>query len=86
MPQFFFEGREVVEIELGTFRCLKMKPMMAVGEVFADKYPMTLWVTDDENHMPVLGKSAVFVGNIKMELMQYEGLANELSSLIELNE
>jgi len=82
----FFEGREIVEIKLGTFRCLRLKPMMAVGEVFTDTYPMTLWVTDDDNHIPVLAKSAVFVGNVKMELMEYEGLANELTSLIELKE
>lgn len=82
----FFEGREVVEINLGTFRCLRLKPMLAVGDVFTEKYPMTLWVTDDDNHLPVLARSAVFVGNIKMELMKYEGLANELTSLVELKE
>ena len=82
----FFEGREVVEIKMGTFKCLRLKPMMAVGEVFTETYPMTLWVTDDDNHIPILAKSAVFVGNVMMELMEYEGLANELTSLIELKE
>lgn len=81
-----FEGREEVEIKLGRFRCIRLKPMMAVGEVFEESYPMTLWVTDDDNHIPVLAKSAVIVGNVKMELMTYEGLANELTSLIELME
>jgi len=82
----FFEGREIIEIKLGTFKCLRLKPMMAVGDVFTETYPMTIWVTDDDNHLPILGKSAVFIGNIKMELMEYQGLANELSSLIQLNE
>lgn len=82
----FFEGREVVEINLGTFQCLRLKPMLAVGDVFTEKYAMTLWVTDDDNHLPVLARSSIFVGNVKMELMKYEGLANELSSLVELNE
>ena len=81
-----FEGREIIEIKIGKFKCLRLKPMMAVGEVFKEKYPMILWVTDDDNHLPVLGKSAIIVGNIKMELMEYQGLANELSSLLEQNE
>jgi hypothetical protein len=81
-----YEGKEIVEIKLGTFRCLRLKPMMATGEVFTEKYPMTLWVSDDKNHIPILAKSAVFVGNIKMELMEYEGLANPFTALIELNE
>jgi len=80
-----FEGRETIEIGLGVFKCLRLRPMMAVGEVFTEKYPMTLWVTDDDNHIPVLLKSAVFIGNVKAELMEYEGLANELTSLVKLN-
>jgi len=78
-----YDGKGIVEIKLGTFRCLKFLPGMATGEVFSDKYPMELWVTDDKNHIPILAKSAVIVGNVKAELMEYEGLANELTSLIE---
>ena len=78
-----YEGKEVIEVDLGTFRCLRFKPGMATGEVFADKYPMSLWVTDDKNHLPILAKSAVIVGNVKAELMGFEGLANPLTSKIE---
>ncbi len=78
-----YEGKENIKIELGVFRCLRFKPMMATGEVFAEKYPMTLWVTDDKNHIPVLAKSAVIVGNLKGELMKFEGLANPLTSKLE---
>lgn len=77
-----FEDREIIKIDLGTFRCLRFKPGMASGEVFSNKYPMTLWVTDDKNHIPVLGKSAIVVGNLKAELMEYSGLTSELTSLI----
>ncbi len=78
-----FEGREDIKIDLGKFHCLRFKPGMATGEVFSDKYPMMLWVTDDKNHIPILAKSAVVVGNVKAELMDYSGLANPLTSLIE---
>ena len=78
-----YEGKEIVNIKPGKFNCLRFKPGMASGEVFSKKYPMTLWVTDDKNHIPVLAKSAVIIGNVKAELMEFEGLANELTSLIE---
>lgn len=78
-----YEGKEIVSIELGKFRCLKFKPGMATGEVFSNKYPMTLWITDDKNHLPVLAVSAVIVGNVKAELIEYEGLANPPASMIE---
>ncbi len=76
-----FEGRQNVETELGVFRCLTFKPMVATGEVFSNSYPMTLWITDDENKMPVLGKSAVIVGSVKMELIKYSGLKNPVKAL-----
>jgi hypothetical protein len=81
-----YEGKEIVEIKLGKFHCLRFKPGMATGEVFSSKYPMTLWVTDDKNHVPILATSAIIVGNLKAELKEYKGLANELTSLIELKE
>jgi len=78
-----YDGKEIINIELGKFRCLRFKPGMATGEVFSKNYPMTLWVTDDKNQIPVLAISAVVIGNVKAELMEYEGLANPLSSLLE---
>lgn len=78
-----FEGRQNVETELGVFRCLTFKPMVATGEVFSNPYPMTLWITDDENKMPVLGKSAVVVGSVKVELIKYSGLKNPVGAKIE---
>jgi hypothetical protein len=81
-----FEGRDTIEVELGTFRCLRFRPGLITGEVFSDKYPMTLWISDDKNHLPVLAKSKIIVGNLKAELMDYKGLKNELNSLIEKKE
>jgi len=69
-------GREVVKTKAGKFRCLKFKPMVATGNVFSNPYPMTLWVTDDKNRLPVLVESAVSVGSVKAELISFRGLAN----------
>lgn len=77
-----FHGRETIKTNLGTFRCLKFKPMVATGKVFSNPYPMTLWVTDDENCLPILGESAVVVGSVKMELINYSNLANAMKARI----
>lgn len=69
-----FLGREWVETSLGKFYCLKFKPQVAKGEVFQEPYPMMLWVSDDKNKIPVLGKSAVYVGSVSLELIDYSGL------------
>jgi len=41
---------------------------------------MELWVTDDKNKIPVLMKSAVFIGSVKIELIEYRGLKWKLGS------
>jgi hypothetical protein len=66
--EIIFLGREKVKTDFGKIMCLKFKPSVAVGEVFKDPYPMEMWVTDDKNKIPVLMKSAVFIGSVKIEL------------------
>lgn len=73
-------GTENIRTELGLFRCLKFAPMMATGNVFADAYPMHVWVTDDKNHLPVLVETKVIVGSVKMELIEHHNLRNPLTA------
>lgn len=71
-----FAGRAVVETEWGYLPCLKIIPMVVTGEVFARKFPMTVWVTDDQNHIPVVAESEILVGSLRMELSDYSNLKN----------
>jgi hypothetical protein len=73
-----FLGRETVRTDLGTFRCMKFKPQVAVGEIFQEPYPAEIWVTDDRNKVPILINSAVFIGSVKIELIEFKGLKWEL--------
>lgn len=73
-----YMGTGLLKTKWGKIRCLKIAPMMATGDVFADKYPMYVWVSDDENHVPIMGESEVVVGSVKMELIHYSGLVKPL--------
>ena len=75
-------GKDVVTTDLGTFNCLKFKPMVVVDQTFKEPYPMTLWVTDDKNRIPIIAESAIRVGKVKMELIKYSGIANPLTSQV----
>lgn len=82
VSKIVFLGREKVKTALGTFNCLKFKPMVIKGDVFSEPYPMELWITDDRNRLPVMIKSAVIVGSVRMELISYEGLKNPVTSRV----
>ena len=68
--------------ETSGFTPAEWNAMVATGNTFSNPYPMTLWVSDDKNHIPILAQSAVVVGSVKMELIQFSGLSNPFSSKI----
>ena len=42
---------------------------------------MTIWVTDDANHIPVRIESPISVGSVKVDLMHYENLKYPIAKL-----
>jgi hypothetical protein len=76
-----FIGRENVEIKLGTFKCLKFRPIVQKGRVFKHEEDLNVWLTDDDNHIPIKGQADVLVGSIKLELTNYSNLANPISKI-----
>ncbi|MEQ1734083.1 MAG: DUF3108 domain-containing protein [Bacteroidia bacterium] len=76
-----FLGRETITTNLGTFKCLKFCPTLLKGRVFKHEDDMTLWVTDDENKLPVRAEAKIIVGSVKMDLSKYEGVANPIAKV-----
>lgn len=70
-----FVGREYIKSKKGTFRCLKLRPMLIEGRVFKDEEDMTIWVSDDVNKIPVRVQTEILVGSIKMDLVDFKNLA-----------
>lgn len=75
-----FKGRETVKTKLGKFSCVAFRPMVATGYAFDDPYPITIWITDDANRLPILIESEQSVGRARVELISYSGLANPITS------
>lgn len=71
-----FVGRENLKTDLGTFRCLKFRPIIQKGRVFKKEEDLNVWISDDGNHIPVRAQAEILVGSIKMDLLEYKGLAN----------
>ncbi len=81
-----YMGKEVIKTRYGTFKAIKLKPMLIKGSVFEDGgEKMTLWITDDANHIPVRAESPISVGSVKVDMMNYEKIKHPLSSLIATN-
>jgi hypothetical protein len=78
-----YDGKEVYETKMGTFNCIKLKPLLVVGEVFKEGEGMTLWLTDDDNRIPVRIESELLVGSITCDLKSYAGNKYPFTSKVE---
>ena len=68
-------GREKYKTEkFGTFQCVKFSPLLVEGSIFKKGEGMTVWVTDDENKLPLYIETPIIVGTIKVSLTAYSGL------------
>jgi hypothetical protein len=75
--------REKVKTRMGYFNCVKFLPMVLTGNAFSSRFPMTVWISDDENKIPILIKAALVLGRVEVELIESSGLANPLLSKVE---
>ncbi|HEY9115955.1 MAG TPA: DUF3108 domain-containing protein, partial [Bacteroidales bacterium] len=69
-----FVSKGLVDTRWGKIPCFKVAPKLVTGNVFSDQYSMSVWITDDENKIPIFAESKIIVGSVKMELIEYEGL------------
>jgi hypothetical protein len=79
-----YDGKEAKKDvkELGTFNTIRVIPDMVVGEVFKDGTKMKIWVSDDENKLPLFIESPLKIGSAKAVLKSYSGLRHPLSAQI----
>lgn len=71
-------GKETIMLRNGRrFRCIKFKPLLVDGTIFKGGENMTVWVTDDENKVPVMVEAKIFIGSIKAIIDTMEGLRHE---------
>ncbi|MEQ1743881.1 MAG: DUF3108 domain-containing protein [Saprospiraceae bacterium] len=76
------EGRKKIR-GMGRYNTLKFEPQVIVGNVFKNEAKMMVWVSDDQNHIPVLIETPVSVGSVKMVLKEYEGLKYEFKAKVD---
>lgn len=67
----------------GKFRTHRFNPEVIVGNVFKEDSQMSVWVTDDENKIPLLIESPVSVGSVKVVLKSHKGLKYDFNAQID---
>lgn len=67
-------GKETLKTKFGKIKTLKLRPYVQEGRVFKEKESLTVWISDDDNKIPVKLKAKLAVGSLTADLEEYEGL------------
>lgn len=77
-----YVGKERITTKYGTFNTIKISPLLIQGTIFKGGEKMMVWVSDDNNHIPVRVDSPILVGSVKVDMVGYEKLRNPFTGLI----
>ena len=69
-----FIGREDIRTKFGVVSTMIFKPSVQTGRVFKEEESLTIWISDDENKLPIRIKASLLVGSIRADLDSYKGL------------
>lgn len=76
-----YSGTETVKIKSGKYKCYRFNPVIQEGRVFKAEEDLEVWISADENKLPILCKAKILVGSVKVELVEYSGLSNPLAKI-----
>ena len=76
-----YQGRTTVDTKAGKFRVIKLTPKMPANKLFDGEDAIAVYLSDDENKVPVLIQAEMFVGSVKLDLYDYSGVRSRLNKV-----
>lgn len=84
LPMFFdkenfdfklsYLGEEEVKTKFGRVASLKFRPYVQSGRVFKEEESLTVWISKDENKIPLKIQAKLAVGSLTADLEAFKGL------------
>lgn len=71
-------GTEKLKTKVGTFETHVMAPILPENKLFKGQDAIRLWLSKDENKIPLKIQADMFVGAIEIDIKSYENLRNKI--------
>ncbi len=78
-----FLGRETIRTKFGKVESLIFRPLVQSGRVFKEEESLTIWVSDDDNKIPLRIKADLAVGSLKADLDAFKGLKHSFKIVVD---
>lgn len=69
-----YEGDDIVKTKFGKVKCYRFVPLVQTGDLFKTQDAITVWLTADENHIPIRVRFKLFLGSMYCDLVSFSGL------------
>lgn len=69
-----FIGNEDLDTKFGVIPTKIFRPLVQSGRVFKEQESLTVWISDDDNKIPVRIQANLVIGSIKADLEAFKGL------------
>ncbi len=81
--KYTYLAKEVKKVKgLGEFNTLKFRVELIAGDVFKEGQYLYVWVSNDQNRVPLYIESPIRVGSVKARLGSYKGLQHRLNEVL----
>jgi hypothetical protein len=81
---FIFHGPETIKVKgLGTVKTIRFAAKLLAGEVFTGEEDMMIWISDDENRVPVYFEAPILVGTASGRMKAWSGLKYPFTALVD---
>ena len=67
-------GNEDIDTKFGTIATKIFRPYVQAGRVFKEQESLTVWISNDDNKLPLRIKANLSVGSLKADLDGFKGL------------
>tara|TARA_B110000046_G_scaffold112201_1_gene119324 strand:- start:17289 stop:18158 length:870 start_codon:yes stop_codon:yes gene_type:complete len=74
-----YAGNKTIRVDAGKFECMIFHPVVQEGRIFKRDDDVTVYITKDDNKIPILARAKILVGSVRMELVDYKNLANPMA-------
>jgi len=76
-----FVRYDTLKSSVGKVRCMVFEPIVQTGRIFKKSEDLQVWISDDNNHIPLRAQANILVGSIRMDLVSYSGLVSDFDKL-----
>ena len=80
--RFRFLGYENVKTKFGVVPCVKFRPYVEEGRIFKKESGLSLWVSNDNNRIPIKVVAELSVGSLDVDLVDFKGLKHPFNIIV----